>query len=148
VTGIDSLARAIRLARRELDKAGPGSADRVEVRLQDVVDMRERDLYDLIWLPAPFLSDDVLSACLPHVAAALTHGGWLVAGTNPAPHEPLLAAVAGWTAAHNGGSALTSRRMSQALGDLGFQDLRQIPTVRGGPVLVAGRRPDRAASAS
>ncbi|MDI5964554.1 SAM-dependent methyltransferase [Streptantibioticus silvisoli] len=148
VTGIDYLERAVRLARRELDTAGPGPADRVEVRHQDAVDLRERDLYDLVWLPAPFLSQDVLDACLPHVAAALTAGGWLVAGTNAAPREPLLAAVAEWTAARNGGSALTSHRMSRALGDLGFQDLRRIPTVPGGPVLVAGRRPDRAASAS
>ncbi|MET7571414.1 methyltransferase domain-containing protein [Streptomyces sp. NPDC005492] len=148
VTGIDRLERVIRLARQELENAAPGAADRVEVRHQDAVELRERNLYDLIWLPAPFLSEDVLNACLPHVATALTDGGWLVAGTNPAPHEPLLAAVADWTAARNGGSTLTSPRMSQALGDLGFQDLRQIPTVPGGPVLVAGRRPVRAASAS
>ncbi|MEU6278272.1 methyltransferase domain-containing protein [Streptomyces populi] len=147
VTGIDNLERALQLARRELDKAGPGAADRVEVRHQNAIELRDRDLYDLIWLPAPFLSDDVLNACLPHVAAALTHRGWLVAGTNPAPREPLLAAVADWTAARDGGSALTSHRMSQALGDLGFQDLRQIPTVPGGPVLVAGRCPDRSKSA-
>ncbi|MET7684214.1 methyltransferase domain-containing protein [Streptomyces sp. NPDC005423] len=147
VTGIDIFERAIRLARRELDGAGPG-ADRIELRHQDAVDLRERDLYDLIWLPAPFLSNDALQACLPHLAAALTEGGWLVAGTNPAPHEPLLAAVADWTAARSGGSALTAPRMIEALGDLGFQDLREIPTVPGGPILVAGRRPDRAASAS
>ncbi|WP_224294775.1 SAM-dependent methyltransferase [Streptomyces olivaceus] len=144
VTGIDSLERAIRPARQELGKAGPEVADRVEVRHQDAVDLRERDLYDLIWLPAPFLSGDVLQTCLPHVAAALTGGGWLVAGTNPAPHGPLLSAVADWTAARNGGSALTSPpRMSHALSDLGFQDLRQIPTASGGPMLVAARRPDR-----
>ncbi|WP_329459910.1 hypothetical protein [Streptomyces sp. NBC_01497] len=47
----------------------------------------------------------------------------------------------------NGGSALTSDRMAEALGALGFEDLRHIPTVPGGPVLVAGRRPDRATSA-
>jgi hypothetical protein len=118
------------------------------VRHQDAVDLRERDLYDLIWLPAPFLSDDVLQACPPHVAAALTDGGWLVAGTNPAPHDPLLAAVADWTAARNGGSALTAPRMSRALSDLGFRDLRHIPTAPGGPVLVAARRPDRTTSPS
>ncbi|MGP2438099.1 SAM-dependent methyltransferase [Streptomyces sp. JW3] len=145
VTGIDSLERAIRLARRALDAAGPG-ADRVELRHQNAVDLREQDLYDLIWLPAPFLSPDTLRACLPRVAAALTEGGWLVAGTNPAPREPLLAAVADWNAARNGGSALTSHRMTELLDDLGFQDLRQIPTVPGGPVLVAGRCPDRTAA--
>ncbi|MFD4874498.1 hypothetical protein ACFWOB_14150 [Streptomyces sp. NPDC058420] len=79
------------------------------------------------------------------MTAALTGGGWLVAGTNPAPPEPLLAAVADWTAARNGGSALTSHRMNQALSDLGFQELRQIPTAPGGPVLVAGHRPDHPA---
>ncbi|TVT07457.1 class I SAM-dependent methyltransferase [Amycolatopsis bartoniae] len=145
VTGIDSLERAIRLARRELEGAGP-AADRIELRHQDVVELRERDFYDLVWLPAPFLSDEVLRACLPLVAAALTEGGWLVAGTNPAPREPLLAAVANWTAARNGGSALTAERMTETLGDLGFQDLRRIPTVPGGPVFVAGRRPSRPAS--
>jgi SAM-dependent methyltransferase len=148
VLGIDNLERAIRLARRELSDAGPGAADRVELRHQDAVDLRERDTYDLVWLPAPFLSDDALGASLPRVAAALTDGGWLVAGTNPPPAQPLLAAVGQWTAARNGGSALTADRMAEALGALGFQDLRQIPTVPGGPVLVAARRPDPAAPAS
>lgn len=140
VTGIDSLERVIRLARRELEGAGP-AADRIELRHQDAVELRERDFYDLVWLPAPFLSDEVLRKCLPHVAAALSDGGWLVAGTNPAPQEPLLAAVASWTATRNGGSTLTAERMIALLGDLGFQDLRRIPTVPGGPVFVAGRRP-------
>ncbi|WP_282082621.1 methyltransferase domain-containing protein [Streptomyces tendae] len=148
VTGIDRLERATRLAGQELGKAGHGAAGRVEIRHQDAVDLRERDLYDLIWLPAPFLSSDALNACLPHVAAALTDGGWLVVGTNPAPPEPLLAAVADWTAARGGGSAATSHRMSQALSDLGFRGMRQFPTVPGGPVLVAARRPDHAASAA
>ncbi|MFI0242490.1 SAM-dependent methyltransferase [Streptomyces sp. NPDC016845] len=147
VTGIDNLERAILLARREVDGAG-AHGDRVDLRHQDAVDLRERDAYDLVWLPAPFLSDDALQASLPHVAAALTEGGWLVAGTNPVPHEPLLAAVANWTATRNGGSGLTSHRMAEALSGLGFQDVRQIPTVPGGPVLVAGRRPQAAASAS
>ncbi|MFD4874499.1 methyltransferase domain-containing protein [Streptomyces sp. NPDC058420] len=44
VTGIDSLERAIRLAGQEMGKAEPGSADRVELRHQDAVDLRERDL--------------------------------------------------------------------------------------------------------
>ncbi|WP_433893708.1 SAM-dependent methyltransferase [Streptomyces sp. CA-111067] len=147
VTGIDSLERASRLARRELADVGPELASRIELRHQDAVDLRERDRYDLIWLPAPFLSDDALHACLPHVAAALTDEGWLVAGTNPAPSEPLLAAVAQWTATRNGGSAVTADRMAEELGDLGFRDLRRIPTVPGGPVLVAGLGPERVEAA-
>ncbi|MDQ0381934.1 SAM-dependent methyltransferase [Amycolatopsis thermophila] len=64
VTGIDSFERAIRLGRRELDGAGPG-ADRIELRHQDAVDLRERDRDDLIWLPAPFLSDEAVAGVSP-----------------------------------------------------------------------------------
>ncbi|WP_051840457.1 SAM-dependent methyltransferase [Streptomyces sp. NRRL F-5126] len=148
VTGIDILERAIRLAHRQLDGTDGGLADRIELRHQDAADLRERNTYDLIWLPAPFLSDGALRACLPHVARALRDGGWLVAGTNPEPREPLLAAVARWTATRNGGSAVTADRMAEELERIGFRDLRRILTVPGGPLLVVGRRADRVEVAS
>src|ERR1700678_550542 len=53
VTAIDVLDRALRLARAELDQAGD-LAQRVELRHQDVADLREPGAYELIWLPAPF----------------------------------------------------------------------------------------------
>ncbi|HEX6452039.1 MAG TPA: methyltransferase domain-containing protein [Trebonia sp.] len=52
VTAIDVLDRALRLARTELAQAGP-VAGRVELRRQDVADLREPERYNLIWLPAP-----------------------------------------------------------------------------------------------
>jgi SAM-dependent methyltransferase len=142
VTAIDSLERALQLARGELGAAGP-SAERVELRRQDVADLREQEVYDLIWLPAPFLSEESLNAALPHVVQALSPGGWLVAGTNPAPSGELAAAVARWKAVRNGGNCLDSNRLASALRALGLGDVGQHPTVPGGPILVVGQRPPR-----
>jgi predicted O-methyltransferase YrrM len=140
VTAIDSLERAVRLARIELEQAG-SAARRVELRLQDASDLRETEAYDLIWLPAPFLSEDSLRASLPHLAAALTPGGWLVAGTNPTAPTGLAAAVARWNAVRNKGNSLDADHMASALRDLGLRDVDRHPTVPGGPILVVGRRP-------
>ena len=138
VTGIDVLARAIELARTELRQAG-SLAERVELRQQDVADLREPAAYDLIWLPAPFLPESSLNAALPHIVAAIAPGGWLVAGTNPAPASPLAAAVAQWNAARNGGNALDADTVAARLGELGLGHVGQRPTVPGGPVLVTGQ---------
>ena len=142
VTGIDVLARAVALARTEVAQAGP-LADRVELREQDVADLREPATYDLIWLPAPFLPETTLTAALPRLVDALVPGGWLVAGTNPAPAGPLAAAVARWNAARNGGSALDGEAMAARVRELGLGSVGQHPTVPGGPILVTGRRRDR-----
>ena len=140
VTAVDSMERAVGLARTELKQAGP-EAERVELRHQDVADLREPGAYDLIWLPAPFLSEESLTAALPHIVDAIAPGGWLVAGTNPAPSGELAAAVARWQAIRNGGNSLDADRMATTLRDLGLAHVDQRPTAPGGPVLVVGERP-------
>lgn len=140
VTGIDVLPRAIALARAELAEAGP-DADRVDIRQQDVADLRDSEQYDLIWLPAPFLAEQSLTAALPHIVAALVQGGWLVVGTNPTPDGELAGAVARWNAVRNGGNSFDADLMAAALGERGLVEIGQRPTVPGGPILVVGRRP-------
>jgi SAM-dependent methyltransferase len=144
VTGIDVLVRAIALARAEVTQAELAQAgrlaDRVELREQDVADLREPATYDLIWLPAPFLSETTLIAALPGIVDALVPGGWLVAGTNPTPASQLAAAVARWNAARNGGSALDAEAVAARVRELGLGSVGQYPTVPGGPILVTGRR--------
>ncbi|MFI5614753.1 class I SAM-dependent methyltransferase [Amycolatopsis sp. NPDC051903] len=140
ITEIDVLERALELAKTELADGG-AAADRVTVRHQDVADLADAAVYDLVWLPAPFLAEDVVLRALPRLITALAPGGWVVAGTNPAPQEPLRAAVGRWTALRNGGNTYDSARMATALGTAGLGDVQQFPTVPGGPVLVAGRRP-------
>jgi predicted O-methyltransferase YrrM len=140
VTAIDVLERALLVARTTLERAGL-PAERVELREQDVADLRETEAYDLIWLPAPFLSEESLNAALPHVVDAITPDGWLVVGTNPTPSGELATAVARWNAVRNGGNSLDSSRIALRLRELGLRNVDQRPTVPGGPILVVGQHP-------
>jgi SAM-dependent methyltransferase len=142
VTAVDVLDRAVTLARTELAQAGE-PAERVELRQQDVADLREPNTYDLVWLPAPFIAEDVMNKALPHLVNAVVPGGWLVVGTNPTPTGDLAAAVARWNAIRNGGNSLDSNRMAETMAQLGLVEVAQRPTVPGGPILVTGQRPER-----
>ncbi|MFH8224648.1 class I SAM-dependent methyltransferase [Streptomyces sp. NPDC018057] len=140
VDGIDVLGRVLRLARAELATAPAAVADRITLRQQDVAGLAERDAYELVWLPAPFVSEPALEPALPRLAAALVPGGWLVAGTNPAAEEPLRRSVGRWVAVRNGGNSYDTAAMAAALEAVGLGETRTFPTVPGGPVLVAARR--------
>ena len=87
VLGIDIAERPLALARQEIEAAEDVSS-RVAVRRQDVADTAEHDAFDLIWLPAPFLGEEVLAAALPRLVTALSEGGWISLGTNPASADP------------------------------------------------------------
>ncbi|MEU9191419.1 class I SAM-dependent methyltransferase [Streptomyces sp. NPDC048484] len=139
VVGIDVMERVLELARKELADTRTEAADRVILRHADVVGITERAAYDLVWLPAPFLSEDALTQAVPRLVEALKPGAWIVVGTNPAGSDPLRRAVAGWHAVRNGGNAYDVDRMTATLTAHGLRDERQFPTVPGGPVLVAAQ---------
>lgn len=140
VVGIDILERALDLARAETARA-EDVAGRVSLRHLDVADLTERGTYDLIWLPAPFLAEAALSAGLPRVIDAVVPGGWIVAGTNPASEDAVVRAVGRWTAFLHNGNAYDMDRMAASLTASGLQQMQRFPTVTGGPVLLAARRP-------
>lgn len=140
VVGIDVVPRVLELGRQELAQAGP-VADRISLRLLDVAEVNEQESYDLVWLPAPFLPEAVMTAAVPRLVEALVPGGWLVAGTNPAAADPVLGAVGRWTAVLNGGNSYDADRMAATLAAAGLHGVRRFPTVPGGPVLVAAQRP-------
>jgi len=141
ILGIDIVDRVLDLARRELAGAGE-VAGRVSVRRLDVAELAEQAAYDLVWLPAPFLTETALSAALPRLIDALRPGGWIVAGTNPAAEDALRLAVARWTAVLHGGNAYDTDRMTATLTSSGLREIQRFPTAAGGPVLVAARRPE------
>ncbi|MFB7506478.1 MULTISPECIES: class I SAM-dependent methyltransferase [Streptomyces] len=143
VEGIDVLERALALGRAELAAADPAVAARVSLRHKDVVDVSEKEAYQLVWLPAPFLSQEALRAALPRLAEALAPGAWLVAGTNPVAEDALLRSVGRWTAVRGGGNSFDTARMTEEFEALGLVETNTFPTVPGGPVLVAARRPQR-----
>ncbi|WP_030191567.1 class I SAM-dependent methyltransferase [Streptomyces violaceorubidus] len=139
VVGIDVMERVLALAAGELANAEAEVAGRVTLRHLDVADLTERAAYDLAWLPAPFLSQDALTAAVPRLTDALRPGGWIVVGTNPAVADPLRRAVAGWNAVRSGGNSLDTDRMVETLTAAGASEVRTFPTVPGGPVLVAAQ---------
>jgi len=140
LVGIDVLPRVLDLARTELAEADPAVASRITLRLEDVGALDEQAAYDLIWLPAPFLSNAALESSIPRVHAALRPGGWVIAGTNPAPDHPLRRAVAAWTADLNGGNSGDTDVIGTLLRAAAFSGEQRFPTVAGGPVLLAARR--------
>jgi SAM-dependent methyltransferase len=142
VEGIDVLERALELGRAELAAADPAVAARVSLDHRDAADVSEKAVYQLVWLPAPFLSEEALSAALPRLAAALAPGAWLVAGTNPVAEDALRRSVGRWTAVLGGGNSFDTLRMAEELEALGLAETNTFPTVPGGPVLVAARRPE------
>jgi len=143
VEGIDILERALGLGRAELAAADSAVAARVSLRHKDAVDVAEKEAYQLIWLPAPFLSEEALRAALPRLAEALAPGAYLVAGTNPVADDALRRSVGRWTAVRGDGNSFDTARMTEELEALGLGETNTFPTVPGGPVLVAARRPER-----
>jgi 2-polyprenyl-3-methyl-5-hydroxy-6-metoxy-1,4-benzoquinol methylase len=141
ITGIDVMERVLHLARKELAEAEEEAAARVLLRHQDVVDLTEQAAYDLAWLATPFLNEAELNAAIPRLVQATKPGGWLVAATIPAPPDPLRRAVAAWTAVRNGGNSYDTDRIAQAFTAAGLEDARRFPTIPGGPVLLAVRKP-------
>ncbi|KQQ06041.1 MULTISPECIES: hypothetical protein [unclassified Rathayibacter] len=75
-----------------------------------MTELTEHDRCDLVWLPLPFLPDEIVDRALDRVVAALRTGGLLVVGTSPAVVDLLI------------------RR--------GLHRLERFDTVPGGPVLV------------
>jgi predicted O-methyltransferase YrrM len=141
ITGIDVMERVLHLARKELAEAEEEAAARVLLRHQDVVDLTEQAAYDLAWLATPFLNEAELNAAIPRLVQATKPCGWLVAATIPAPPDPLRRAVAAWTAVRNGGNSYDTDRIAQAFTAAGLEDARRFPTIPGGPVLLAVRKP-------
>jgi predicted O-methyltransferase YrrM len=139
VTGIDIAPRPLEIARERLDhSADAGVRARVAYREQDVLALPDEPVYDLAWLPAPFLPAAILDDALRRVMAAVRAGGWIVVGTNSdRPGGPPPGAA--WLAALAGGSAETASQAEARLQALDAASVQRFPTVPGGPVLVAGR---------
>jgi hypothetical protein len=138
IVGIDVFPRALELARRVV--ADAGMADRIELRHQDVVDLDDRDIYCLAWVPAPFIPPDTLAASLSCVATALVPGGWVILGHGKYGTNPLSDAIQRFQTITFGGTPLDDDEAEQLLGHAGFESVATLPTPQGVPGLSVGRR--------
>ncbi|HEX4815984.1 MAG TPA: class I SAM-dependent methyltransferase [Nonomuraea sp.] len=137
-TGIDVLPRALDLAKRMV--ADHGVAERVELRLQDVATLADRDRYDMVWLPTMFIPQATVNASLPRLLKALRPGGWLVLAGVSYHGDRLSDAVTAWRAGRDGGTTAPVDEMVERLVATGYAEVRRLPVPPGAPAVVGARR--------
>jgi SAM-dependent methyltransferase len=116
--GVDIWEPALALARANV-AASPYAA-RIEIRAQDVTQLSDVAAYTLAWLPTPFLTQAAAQAALDRLAVALAPSGFLVVGLQPAPADPIGAALAGLRLVRSGGHLWDSAAMEVELRSRGF----------------------------
>lgn len=137
VVGIDSVPRMLRLA-DEQRQASP-ARDRVELRETDVADVDDHEVYDLAWLPAPFLPPGPLAAAIHKTAKALKPGAWSILAHLKLDGSPLSNALATLQLEVFGGTFVEADEARALMAQAGLVNLHILPTEAGSPGLVAGQ---------
>jgi SAM-dependent methyltransferase len=136
-TGIDIWKPALDLARVNIADL----ADRISIREQNVVDLRDEDAFDLVFLPGPFLPAAIVPEALARCLAALRPGGWLLFGLYAAAPDPVAAAVNDLRIVRSGGHPWTQGEAAVLLDQAGFADVRTPDRTWSAPMnFVAGTR--------
>ena len=139
VVGIDTWEPALDRARTNVVDAGV--ADRIELRNESVIDLTDRDRFDLTWVPSFFLSRDVVATAFEQVLAATRSGGQIVVGRYDPPPDPLASATLRLRTIRDGGSWLESEEIVDLLGAAGWTAVHVVPKSGPAPLtFVAGRR--------
>ena len=138
--GLDILPRALQLAEQEL--TARGVRDRVELRLQDVQDLDDKQAFAVSWVPLPLLPEPVARAALARVAVATRPGGWLLVAAGRPEADPLRRAIARLRAATVGGNPADEADVRTWLAETGFLDVQPVRTPPGAPHLLTARLPD------
>ena len=132
VVGIDIFEAAADLA--AINVRQEGMQDRVEIRLQDATTLRGNDVFDAIWLPLPFLPEDVVRRALPAAIGALRPGGWILPGTFTGPADPLSEMLTDLRTVRSGGHPWTPSEITGLLTDAGLSGAQEIPRRWAAPV--------------
>jgi threonine dehydrogenase-like Zn-dependent dehydrogenase len=142
VQGIDVLDRVLDLARRTITDSPV--ADRVCVRRQDVAELTDDAVFDLAWVPAPFIPEAALRRGLPRVAAALRPGGWLMLAHGKYGLDPVHDAITRLQTLAYGGTPLDAAAARDLLAGNGLSCVSTAPTPIGAPGITLARRTPRA----
>ncbi|MBC8073992.1 MAG: class I SAM-dependent methyltransferase, partial [Deltaproteobacteria bacterium] len=138
IVGIDPWGPAVELARERVREAG--LVDRIELRVQAGEQCRDRDAFDLAWVPGVFVPEDAIAAVLDRVHDALRFGGWMLLPIMKTSDDPLAAALSRLRAAMFGGLSLGVTEL-EALVRARFTTVRTLPSRPGAlTTLLAARR--------
>jgi Methyltransferase domain len=136
--GIDRWQPSLSLAQENISAAG--MHERVEIRLQGVDQLEDRDAFTLAWLPGQFLSPGIMPAAIERTHRALIDGGWLVIGIFAPMKDTFGEAVHRLKIARDGGHPWSVTEISGLLQDFGFIDIESFS--HGPPTLfVIGQKP-------
>jgi SAM-dependent methyltransferase len=124
--GLDVLPHVLELAQAEVARSG--LTDSIELRLQSVADLRDRDEYHLAWVPQPFIPLPVFLEGIHNVFRALKPGGALIAPVAiHAEASEFSRARFIHSASLAGGSTITASELAEVLRAAGFVDLAEHP---------------------
>jgi len=138
--GLDPLAQVLSEARANVE--AHSLANRVELRRGRVEDLEDRSAFDLVHIPAMFLSPSTLAAGLSRIQAALRPGGWVLIQTLTPQDDSLASAVVRLWCTLWGGESLSLRQVVTLLNLEGFESAKAFPALSGLPIgHAAGRRP-------
>ena len=140
IVGIDVWQPSLALARENVAKAGLG--DRIELRERGAESLEDDKVFDLAWMPIPFLPARVLEGAMQQTHHALRPGGWLIVPfINVDGLDPVPAALWRLRQAMFGGSLLTTTAVEDLLKARGYTDVHPLPRHPGVPTTFAvGRR--------
>lgn len=139
VVGLDPLPQAIELATRTV--AAHGLGDRVELRHEGMERLDDQAVFDLAWVPLPFIPSAVVGEGLVRVRRALKPGGWLLLpGSTMEPGAD--GDIARWQVHLAGGTLLAEDERARMLEGSGFTSPVRLDTPPGTPRILAVRRPE------
>lgn len=141
VTGIDIFEPALRLAHQNV--VSEGMSDRVDLQQQNAVDITDEALYDVIWLPLPFMPAETVPRAVAACTRALRPGGWLLPGTFAGPGDRLSQMLVDLRTVRSGGHPWQPPELVELLSAHGLDDAQEVPRTWTAPVrLYAARRND------
>lgn len=124
--GLDVLPHVLDLAHTEVARSG--LSESIDLRLQSVADLRDREDYDLAWLPQPFIPRTAFLEGIHNVFRALKPGGALVVPVAiPAGASDFARARQTHAASLAGGDTMTASELVEVVGAAGFTDLVEHP---------------------
>lgn len=124
VVGLDRESSVLERARRNVASAGAG--DRITLVSGDAAALSDRETYDVLWLPGPFLDAATLELAARCAWRALVPAGAVIVGAYGAD-DPLQAALADLRTLRSGGSIWSPECMCELLGSAGLEGAAQIP---------------------
>jgi SAM-dependent methyltransferase len=138
VVGLDVWGPSLALARKNVTDAG--LRDRIVLREQPGEQLPDDSVFDLAWIPAPFVPKHALGRLVAQVHRALKPGGWLLFAAAK-PGEDLRGAALGFHVALFGGAPSTQQEIETLLVEKGLTDVKVLPgPPRDFKIVVAGRR--------